>query len=65
MFLEDDTDAIMIMIPPHKYDELEGQMYAENTKVDKTWLIVKGTIKTDWRMITIETIYDATDWIAD
>lgn len=62
MFLEDDTDSIMCMIPPHKFDEMEGKYIAENSKVGETWYMVKGTIQSDWRMLTLHTIYDMTNW---
>ncbi len=60
MFVEDDTDSIMVMIPPHKFDELGGRELSETSKVNETWFMIKGSVRNDWRMITISTIHDIT-----
>ena len=62
LFIEDDTDSIMIMIPPNKFEELQGKLLSETLKVDETWLLVRGSMKSDWRMITAEAIFDLEDW---
>ena len=62
MFIEDDTDTIMVMISPQDFDKLCARKIAEISKVDKTWFLIKGKIQSDWRMLTIEAIHDITDW---
>lgn len=62
MFVEDDTDSIMVMIPPHKFDDMNARYITENSKVDETYFLIKGDVRSDWRMITIDAIHDITDW---
>ncbi len=65
MFVEDDTDTIMVMISPQSFDSLNGRAIAEKSKIDHTWFLIRGKIQSDWRMITISTIFDLTEWSPD
>lgn len=62
MFIEDDTDSIMVMIPPYKFDDLNGRRYAEHSKVDHTWFLLRGEVRSGWRMLSISAIFDLTEW---
>ena len=53
IYIEDDTDNIKTMIPPFKMDELKGHHLAEVLVPDKTWVLVKGTIRDNWRSLSI------------
>lgn len=54
LYIEDDTDIIKCNIPPFKFEKLNGQKLAESIIVDKTWLMVIGTVQSSWRVLTIE-----------
>jgi DNA polymerase III alpha subunit len=56
IIVEDDTADIMAMIPPFLFDELDGRSLHEKIIEDKTWVIIKGKVQSDFRMISIEAI---------
>jgi len=53
--VEDDTDMISCKISRYKYDAI-GKKIAESGRVGKDWYLIKGDIKTDWRMIDVKEI---------
>jgi len=55
MNLEDDTDMIICTINRYRYNAL-GKDIVENGIVDKSWYLVRGTIKGGWRRINITKI---------
>jgi DNA polymerase III alpha subunit len=61
-YIEDDTDSIMCMISPQDFNKLNGKRLAETLKEGETYVIVKGEIRSDWRMITVKEILDLTEW---
>jgi len=62
LYVEDDTDSIMCMISPQDFDKLNGQHLSETLKEGETWVMVKGSIKSDWRMITVKEILNLNEW---
>lgn len=56
LIIEDDTDSILCMVSHMDYEKLNGQHLSESLKPGETWVIIKGKIRSDWRMITIEEI---------
>ena len=60
--VEDDTDSVMCMISPQDFDKMNGQYLSETLKEGETWVLVKGEIKSDWRMITVKEILNLTEW---
>lgn len=56
LILEDDTDSVICLISHKKWEKLDGAYYAERLAVDKSWVIIQGTIKSDWRTIDIDKI---------
>jgi len=62
MYVEDDTDSIMCMVSPQDFKKLNGQHLAETLKEGETWVLIKGEINSDWRMITIKEILNLTEW---
>lgn len=60
LIVEDDTGDIVCQIPPFKFDELEGKHLAEKLSVDKSYVIIKGSIQGSFRMLSIEAISEVT-----
>ena len=56
LIIEDDTSDIMCQIAPFRFDELNGQHFAESLAIDKSWVIIKGSIQGGYRMLSIEAI---------
>ena len=56
LYIEDDTDSIKCMIPPFKFDEMNGNTISENSIPGETWYLIKGTVRDQWRSISIEAI---------
>jgi len=56
LFIDDDTDSIKCTIPPFKFEELNGKYWSENAIPGKTWLIIKGEIRDNWRSISVSGI---------
>lgn len=61
-YVEDDTDSIMCMISPRDFDRLNGKHLSETLKEGETWVLVKGSIRSDWRMVTVSEIVNLTEW---
>lgn len=61
-YIEDDTDSIMCMISPQDFGRLNGQFWSETLKEGETWVMVKGSIKSDWRMITVKEMLNLNEW---
>jgi len=53
LYLEDDTDMIKCTIPPHLFEDMDGQKLAESAQVGKTWFMVRGKLKGNWRNLSI------------
>ncbi len=56
LYIQDDTDSIKCMIPPFDFDKLNGKELAEKSIPGKTWYWIKGTIRDQWRSISIKQI---------
>jgi DNA-directed DNA polymerase III PolC len=61
LIVEDDTDSILCMVGHTDYETLGGKQLAEELK-EGTWVIIRGNIKSDWRMITIKHIVNLDVW---
>jgi DNA polymerase III alpha subunit len=61
-YIEDDTDSVMCMISPQDFDKLNGRMLSETLKEGETWVIVRGEIRSEWRMVTAKHIFNLTEW---
>jgi DNA-directed DNA polymerase III PolC len=56
LIIEDDTDSIICLIGHKDYIRLEGAELSEKLIVDKTYVRITGSIKSDWRTIAINKI---------
>lgn len=56
IIIEDDTDSVLCMINHMDFDKLNGKHFAEVLIPGKTDIIVKGRMRSDWRMITVDAI---------
>lgn len=57
--MEDDTGQINAKIDRFKFDRLDGAVWAEILKEDKSWLILRGRIRPGgWRIFEIDAIAD-------
>ena len=61
-YIEDDTDSIMCMISPQDFNRMNSQHLAETLKEGETWVMIKGSIKSDWRMVTVKEILNLNEW---
>jgi DNA polymerase III alpha subunit len=59
--VEDDTDMISCKISRYDYEAI-GRDVAEGGIVDKTWYLIKGKIKTDWRKIDVKEIVNLNEY---
>lgn len=62
MIIEDDTDSIMCMVGRFDFERLKGRHLSETIKDGETWLLIKGIIKGDWRIINVEEILNLNEW---
>lgn len=63
--IEDDTDAISCTIGRFQFVELRGQFLSDTLVKDKSWVLIKGKINSDWRAINIEAIVILNEWQSD
>lgn len=56
LIIEDDTADIMVQIPPFRFEQLGGKGLSERLVEDKSWVIIKGHLRGDYRMLSIEAI---------
>jgi len=59
--IEDDTDSIQCRISRYEFDSLKGQQHFDSLEVDESWIIVKGNMSDDWRILEIESIFNLKD----
>jgi DNA-directed DNA polymerase III PolC len=62
--IEDDTDSISCNIGRYQYEKL-GRDIAEKGRIDKDWYLVKGSIKSDWRRISVTEIINLNNYFKD
>jgi len=62
MIVEDDYDSIMCSIGRFDFHRLGGRVIAEEANVGEDWYLVKGSMKGNWRGITVDEILNLTEW---
>lgn len=63
--VEDDTDSILCIIAPQDFDKLNGKHLSETSVEGVTWYLIKGQLKSDWRMLTVTAIYNLQEFVAE
>jgi DNA polymerase III alpha subunit len=59
LVVEDDTGQILTKINRYKFDAMHGAQLAEELKIGKSWVLIKGQLKDfGWRVIEIDAIVD-------
>jgi len=56
LIIEDDTDSVICIISHKKWFDLNGEHYANALIPNKSYVIIQGSIKSDWRTIDVERI---------
>lgn len=60
MTIEDDTGIMFCSINRFKFERMNGRHFAETGVDDKTWYVMGGKIKGDWKILDLDMIYDLT-----
>jgi len=58
LVIEDDTSQILTIIDRFKFDEMDGQRLYETLVEGESWIIIKGEMKTSWRLLMVRNIYE-------
>lgn len=65
ILVEDDTGQIQCRINRYKFDDYDGNKWAESLIVDESYVAIKGTIREGMRILQISQIFDITDMEID
>lgn len=58
LIVEDDTSQILCVINRFQFEKLHGEHVYETLVEDKSWVIVRGDVPPDWRLIIVKNIME-------
>lgn len=58
LIVADDTDRIQCRIGRFDFERMNGRYLAETLKDDETWVLIKGRMNDNWKIVFIDQIYN-------